>query len=90
MKRIMLLTCLPFVLASCETIGELPADAPEIIAVITAENAAQLRCPKNEQELAVLMSLRVAFDALTVVSMETRLLITSLRAQTNIVCNLPA
>lgn len=74
-------------LSACESI-EIPPDAPEVVLALAAEQAAQLRCPRNDTEMSVLVNARSAFDAFTNVGVAARMLIDNARMQTDIICDL--
>lgn len=89
MKKLLLIP-LALLMSSCSTIpgGNVGGDLPEVAAVIIAEKAAMFRCPRNELEVSILMDARLIFDLATNITPETRMLVLSLRAQTNAYCGL--
>lgn len=74
-------------LGACESI-EIPPDAPEVALALAAEQAAQLRCPRNEAEMSILVNARAAFDAFTNIGIAARMLVDGARVQTNLICGL--
>jgi curli biogenesis system outer membrane secretion channel CsgG len=77
---------LAIAVAATALTGCVSPGTPEFAVAIAAERAAQARCPKNEQEIMVLLAARIVFDAATNVSVEDRASIAAQRAQTDRIC----